>query len=137
MTSPKVLAVAAVGLMIVAVVGLILEGPRSAIYPAVTAIACGLSLYLQTRYPDTAKQWTRRRIIDTTVVVVLVVAVIGVGLLLAGPEHSSWTIPVTMRTVVIATLPFAIAGLVRDARGGAHATEHAPNERDHRPGPTT
>jgi hypothetical protein len=137
MTSPKVLAVAAVGLMIVAVFGLILEGPRSAIYPAATAIACGLALYLQTRYPDTVKQWTRRRIIDTTVVVVLAVAVIGGGWLLAGREHSYWTLPVTMLTVVIVTVPFAIAGLVKDARRGEHAAEHAPNERDHGAGPAT
>ena len=67
----RVLAVAAVALVVVAVVGLILDGPKAAYYPAVTVILCGPNIYLQTRYPQTMKRWSGRCVIDTTALTVL------------------------------------------------------------------
>jgi hypothetical protein len=71
MTRTLVQAIAAAALVLVAVVGLILDGLRAAYYPAVTALLCGLSVLLQIRYPQSMKHWTRRRIIDTAAFIVL------------------------------------------------------------------
>jgi hypothetical protein len=51
MTSSTVLAVAAIALGQVAVVGLIVDGPRAGVFPAVTAVLCGLSIHLQESLP--------------------------------------------------------------------------------------
>jgi hypothetical protein len=137
MTSPKVLAVAAVALAALAAGGLIFDGPRAAVYPAVTTILCGLSIYMQTRYPDTLKHWTRRRIVDTTAVTVLAAALSVGGFILAAPSFSSWTLPVTSLVVMLATMPFAFARLLKGHRRNNHAAQSAANERDHGTDPTT
>lgn len=119
MTGLEVFAVAAAALMIVALAGLIVDGPRAAVYPAVTAICCGLLIYLDSRYPKTLRQWTSRRVIDTAVVIVLAAAFLVAGLLLTVSEHlSSWTTPVAILTLLVA---YGIAHVV--------AAAPAPNER--------
>jgi predicted permease len=136
MKSPKVLAVAAVALVGVAVLGLIFDGPRAWVYPAVAAILCGLSIYLQTRYPETLKHWTRRRIVDTTAVTVLAAALTLGGFMLATPGFTSWTLPVTS-LVILATMPFAFARLLKAKRRNDHAAQRGANERDHGTDATT
>jgi hypothetical protein len=137
MTSPKVLAVAAAALAAVAALGLIFDGPRAAVYPAVAAILCGLSIYLQTRYPETLKHWTRRRIVDTTTVTVLAAALSLGGFMLATPGFSSWTLPVTSLVVILATMLFAFARLLKAEPRNDHAAQRRANERDHGTDPMT
>ena len=114
MTSPKVLAVATFGLTVVAVVGLALDGPRTAYFPAATALVSGLSIYLQIRHRRTPKHWTTRRVIDTTAFFVLLVAFVVGGFLVTRPVNPvPWTMPVTA-LVIMATMPFSFVGLVRE-----------------------
>jgi predicted permease len=136
MKSPKVLVVAAVALVGVAVLGLIFDGPRAWVYPTVAAILCGLSIYLQTRYPETLKHWTRRRIVDTTAVTVLAAALTLGGFMLATPDFTSWTLPVTS-LVVLAIMPFAFARLLKAERRNDHTAQRGANERDHGTDATT
>jgi hypothetical protein len=135
-TRPRVLPVAAVAVAVVAVVGLVLDGPMAAYYPAVTALLAGLSIYLETRYPQPLKRWTRRRVIDTTAFLVLLVGLFAGGFLVTKPGTSlPWTLPVT-GLVIVATMPFTFAGLVREAFPGPQAAQRAANERDHGTGHT-
>jgi hypothetical protein len=76
---------------ILAVIGQSLEGPDAAYMPASFAMAGLLVLGLERRYPYTLKQWSRRRIIETTAVFALAVAVLIGGLLLVDPDlFPSW-----------------------------------------------
>lgn len=135
-TSPRILAVATFSLTVVAVVGLILDGPRAAYFPAATAILAGLPIYLQIRHPQTSKQWTTRRVIDTTAFFVLLAAFVVGGFMVSGPANPiPWTMPVTV-LVIIATMPFSLVGLVREAFQASKAAPRAANERDHGTGPT-
>ena len=137
MTSPRVLAVATFALTVVAVVGLIIEGPRAAYFPAATAVLSGLSIYLQIRHPQTPKHWTTRRVIDTTAFVVLLAAFLVGGVLVTRPANPiPWTTPVTA-LVIVATMPFSFIRLVREAFQVPQAGPRAANERDHGTGPTT
>lgn len=134
--SPKILAVVTFALTVVAVVGLILDGPRAAYFPAATALLSGLSIYLQLRHPQTAKQWTRRRVIDTTAFFVLLAAFVVGGFLVSPPANPiPWTMPVAA-LVIIATMPFSLVGLVREAFRVPQAAPRAANERDHGTGPS-
>lgn len=136
MTNPKVLAVATFALTVVAVVGLILEGPRAAYFPAATALLAGLSIYLQIRHPQTPKHWTTRRVIDTTAFFVLLAAFLVGGFVVTRPPNPiPWTTPVTT-LVIVATIPFTFARRVREAFQVPQAGSHAANERDHGTGPT-
>jgi protein-S-isoprenylcysteine O-methyltransferase Ste14 len=135
--SPRILAVATFALTVVAIVGLILDGPKAAYFPAATALLAGLSIYLQIRHPQTQKHWTRRRVIDTTAFFVLLAAFVLGGFLVTRPASPiPWTLPVTV-LVIIATMPFSLVGLVREALQAPQATPRAANERDHGTGPST
>jgi hypothetical protein len=50
-TSPKIRAVATVAFAVLAIVGLILDGPRAAYYPAATALLSGLVVHQEARHP--------------------------------------------------------------------------------------
>jgi 4-hydroxybenzoate polyprenyltransferase len=126
--------------VVVAVVGLILDGLRAAYYPAVTALLCGLSVLLQIRYPQSMKHWTRRRIIDTAAFIVLAAGLLLLGgwFIMTKPDGPSvWTVPVTTLVIIVATMPFAIARLVRVAFRDLQAAQRSANERDHGSGHTT
>lgn len=112
-TRPRVFAVAAVAFAVVAVVGLVLDGPKAAHYPAVAALVAGLLVYLEIRCPQALKTWSRRRIIDTTAFFVLLVALFGGGFLVPFTSMP-WTVPVT-GLVVVATMPFTLVELVRES----------------------
>jgi hypothetical protein len=135
MTSPRVFAVAAAALAAVAVIALILDGPKAAVYPAVTASLCGLSIYLQTRYPETLKHWTRRRIVDTMASAVLAAALSLGGFMWTTPGPTGWTLPVTM-LVIVPTMTFSFARRLKAERRDHHAAQRAANERDHSTHPT-
>ncbi|MEJ1105449.1 MULTISPECIES: hypothetical protein [unclassified Kribbella] len=133
MTSPKIHAVAAIAFAVVALVGLILDGPRAAYYPAVSALISGLVIYQEARHPQSPKRSTKRRIIDTTFFVLFTALFVG-GVLVIKPSTSlPWTVPVTA-LVIAATLPFTFAGVIRDAFRGQQAAQRPANERDHDPG---
>ena len=135
MTPTRVQAIAAAALVVVAVVGLILDGLRAAYYPAVMALLCGLSVLLQIRYPQSMKHWTRRRIIDTAAFIVLLL--LG-GWFMTKPDGAPvWTVPVTTLVIIVAAMPFAIARLVRAAFRDLQAAQPSANERDHGSGHTT
>lgn len=120
----------AVALAVVAVVALVLDGPRAAVYPAVTALLCGTSLYLRARYPETLKHWTRRRIVDTTAFYVLAVALVVGGILLSGPGQLRWTLPATS-LVIGAAMAYTFARFVMAEVRSPQAAQRAANERDH------
>jgi len=100
--------------------------PNGGGLPATGATTCGLLISMYARYPDRMKHWTWRSIIDITAVLVLLVAVVVGSFWWAGPEHSSWTLPVTTLTILSGTLPFTIARIVRDALGANHAASTRP-----------
>jgi hypothetical protein len=50
---------------------------------------------------------------------------------------SVWTVPVTSLVIIVATMPFAIARLVRVAFRDLQAAQRSANERDHGSGHTT
>jgi len=137
MTRTRVQAIAAAALVLVAVVGLILDGLRAAYYPAVTALLCGLSVLLQIRYPQSMKHWTRRRIIDTAAFIVLAAGLGGWFITTKPDGPSVWTVPVTSLVIIVAIMPFAIARLVRAAFRDLQAAQPSANERDHGSGHTT
>ena len=136
MTPTRVQAIAAAALVVVAVVGLILDGLGAAYHPAVMALLCGLSVLLQIRYPQSMKHWTRRRIIDTAGFMVLLL--LGGWFIMTKPYGAPvWTLPVTTLVIIVATMPFAIARLVRAAFRDLQAAQPSANERDHGSGHTT
>jgi hypothetical protein len=116
---------------------LIAVAGRAMLSRALDRLLCGLSIYMQTRYPETLKRWTRRRIIDTTAVIVLGAALVLGGFMLMTPDRPVvWTLPVT-GLVIVATLPFSFARLVREAVRDPQAARRAANARDHGTGAKT
>ncbi len=116
MKSPRIVLAVVVLVLTVCAVGLaVVDGPRAAVTPALTAVVGGILLYRLSKHPIAPARWTRRRV--TLVAVALVpasVAVIAVmvWVIVVNPD---WAIRL-VAAGAIAVVPASLVWLVRLAR---------------------
>jgi hypothetical protein len=115
MTSLRVVGIMTLAFAILAVVGLILEGPMAAYFPGWFALAGLLELYLQRRYPPTLKAWSARRIIDTTAVLVLLIGAVVAVFMLVDLDRSPRWMPLAVLLIMTPIVLIDGVGLVKEA----------------------